>query len=73
MATIFIITALVMVIVTVGVTLEAIMSNRKSADRLLKLSEIILSWQMIAGGLTIGAGSTFYEPIVTVLENLSRS
>ncbi len=59
--------ALIALILTLGSTLLAIWAQLGSKDDLLKLTQLLLSWQVIAGGLAAGAGSTFHKEIKGLL------
>ena len=52
--------ALSTLIVTLGSTLLAIWMEWNSADRFLTLTQAVLSWPVIAGGLVVGAGKEFF-------------
>lgn len=55
--------AILMLVLTLGSTLVAIWWDLNPKDDLLKLAELILSWEVIAGGLVVGAGSSFRTAI----------
>ena len=64
--------ALVSLTVTLASTIITIWTERASAAQFLELTNALLSWEVIAGGLAIGAVSTFYAEIRAVLEKLGR-
>src|SRR5262245_35069568 len=58
--------ALVFLTVTLASTIITIWTERASAAQFLELTNSLLSWEVIAGGLAIGAVSTFYTEIKAV-------
>jgi|WetSurMetagenome_2_1015567.scaffolds.fasta_scaffold521873_2 hypothetical protein len=62
---------LVVLSVTLAGTLIAIFAEPGGhAENMLKLTQLLLSWQVVAGGLTVGGASTFGEAIRGVLGRL---
>jgi len=59
--------ALVTLIVTLTSTVVTIWLKLPQKEDLLRLTQLLLSWQVIAGGLAIGAGSTFSKEISQLL------
>jgi hypothetical protein len=59
--------AIVTLIVSLTSTLVAIWGQLPPKDDLLRLTELLLSWQVIAGGLAIGGASAFSEQIKRLL------
>ena len=64
--------ALVALILTLGSTLLTICAQLPSKDDLLKLTQLLLSWQVIAGGLTVGGVKTFNQEIKALLMRIAR-
>jgi len=64
--------ALVALILTLGSTLVTIWARLESKDDLLKLTQLLLSWQVIAGGLAVGGGKTFDKEIKDLLGRIAR-
>ena len=64
--------ALVALILTLGSTLLTICAQLKPKDELLKLTQLLLSWQVIAGGLAVGGGKTFNQEIKALLMRIAR-
>jgi len=60
--------ALVALIVTLGSALTAIWFQLTPKDDLLKLTQLLLSWQVIAGGLAVGGAKTFDVEIRALLK-----
>lgn len=60
--------ALLALIVTLGSALTAIWLQLTPKDDLLKLTQLLLSWQVIAGGLAVGAAKTFEVEIRGLLK-----
>jgi len=63
---------LVALILTLGSTLVTIWARLESKDELLKLTQLLLSWQVIAGGLAVGGGKTFNQEIKSLLGRMAR-
>ena len=72
MAQILGIVAIVALIVTLVLTIVTIWMESASAAQFLELTNSLLSWQVIAGGLAMGGASTFYTEIRAVLTKLGR-
>ena len=70
MATILAGVALVALIVTLVLTIAAIRAEAQSAAQYLELTKALLSWQVIAGGLAMGAVRTFHTEIAALLGRL---
>ena len=49
--------------IVLGSTVYAIWTEMAQKDDLLTLTELLLSWEVIAGGLAIGTGTTFNTEI----------
>ena len=64
--------AIVALIVSLVSTLIAIWLQVPAKGDLLRLTELLLSWQVIAGGLAIGGGSAFSEQIIQLLGRAAR-
>ena len=64
--------ALVALILTLGSTLLTIWAQLKPKDKLLKLTQLLLSWQVIAGGLVVGGGKTFQQEIKGLLGRIAK-
>ncbi len=62
--------ALVALILTLGATLVTICAQSEPRNDLLKLTQLLLSWQVVAGGLVIGGGTTFKEEIKGILKRM---
>lgn len=65
--------AIIALIGSLGSTFVAIWLELDPKGDLLRLTELLLSWQVIAGGLAIGAGSTFKGEIKNWLNKVARS
>ncbi len=65
------IVALVALILTLGSTLVAIWGQLTPKDELLKLTQLLLSWQVIAGGLAVGGAKTFQTEIRALLARIT--
>ncbi len=72
MAQILGIVAIVALIVTLVSTIVAIWMESAAAAQFLELTNSLLSWQVIAGGLATGGASTFYTEIKAVLTKLGK-
>jgi hypothetical protein len=64
--------ALVVLILTLGSTLLTICAQLKPKDELLKFTQLLLSWQVIAGGLAVGGVKTFNQEIKALLIRIAR-
>ena len=62
--------AIIALVVTLGLTIVTIWMERPSAAQYLELTQALLSWPVIAGGLAVGVGSTFYEQIKAMFAKL---
>ena len=62
--------AIAALVLTLGLTIFTIWTQRASATQFMELTKALLSWQVIAGGLTVGAGSAFYMEIKALLANV---
>ena len=63
--------AIMALILTLGSTLLTIWLQMKPKDELLKLTQLLLSWQVIAGGLAVGGGKTFKDEIKGLLNRIA--
>jgi len=63
--------AIVALILSLGSTLITILLQVPAKGDLLRLTELLLSWQVIAGGLAIGGGSTFSQEIKHLLDRVA--
>lgn len=59
--------ALIALILTVGSDLLAIWLKLEPKDDLLQLTQLLLSWQVIAGGLVVGGANVFQQEIKNLL------
>ena len=61
--------ALLAIFLSLGSTLVAIWFcfQDKTFDRLIKLTELILSWKVVAAGLVFGGGQSLIESLGAVL------
>lgn len=65
--------ALAALILTLGSTLIAIwLKLTPTADKLLDLTKVLLSWHVIAGGLVVGGGKTFQQEITGLLKRIGK-
>jgi hypothetical protein len=64
--------ALIALILTLGSTLITIWAQLPPKDELLNLTQHILSWQVIAGGLAAAGGKTFMEEIKGLLNRIKK-
>ena len=64
--------ALVTVTATLAVTFFTIWTGKASADQFLQLTDLLLSWDVIAGGLAIAAGTAFYTEIKALLDRIAK-
>jgi hypothetical protein len=60
-----------LMVLTVVLTLVAILFQFVAREDLLKLSGLLFSWQVVGGGLTIAGASTFKTEIQGVLNRLN--
>lgn len=65
--------ALIALILTLGSDLLAIWLQLEPKDELLKLTQLLLSWQVIAGGLVVGGGKSFQQEIKGLLGRIAKS
>jgi hypothetical protein len=66
-----VITAFIALVLSVGSTLVAAWFELDNFGDYLALTEALLSWEVIAGGLAIGAGSTFKSNIAGLIDKLA--
>jgi hypothetical protein len=59
--------AVLALIISLSSTIIAIWLQLAPKDDLMHLTEQLLSWQIIAGGLAVGAGHTFRQEIKKLL------
>ena len=59
--------AIVALTLSLGTTLIAIALQVPAKGDLLRLTELLLSWKVIAGVLAVGGGSTFKQEIKQLL------
>jgi hypothetical protein len=59
--------AFVALLATFGSTLFAIWTGMPSAGQFMELTEILLSWKVISGGLVVGGVHTFKKDIAARL------
>jgi hypothetical protein len=62
--------AVIALALTLGSTLVAIWGQWAPKSDLLRLTELLLSWHVIAGGLAVGAASTFREEIKSRIKRI---
>jgi hypothetical protein len=62
--------AIVALVVSLASTIIAIWFQCTPKNDLLDLTKLLLSWQVIAGGLAAGAASTFHEEIRGLLKKI---
>ncbi|MFI5167048.1 MAG: hypothetical protein ACHQQS_10535 [Thermoanaerobaculales bacterium] len=65
--------ALVALIATLLCTLWEVMNEPTPADDLLKLTQLLLSWPVITGGLAVGGGVTFRVEIRGMLHRIASA
>ncbi len=70
MAKILGVVAIVALSVTLVLIILTIWMEINSATQYLELTQALLSWQVIAGGLAVGAGNTFQNEIAALLRKL---
>ncbi len=70
MAKILGVVAIVALSVTLVLTIATIWMETNSAPQYLELTQALLSWQVIAGGLALGAVNTFQSEIAALLRKL---
>ena len=59
--------AIIALSVTLVLTIVTIWLETNSATQYLELTQALLSWQVIAGGLAVGGGNTFKNEIKAFL------
>ena len=64
--------ALVALILTLGSTLYAIWAGLNPKGDLLQLTQHLLSWQVIAGGLAVGGAKTFKQEIKDLVKRIAK-
>jgi len=64
--------ALLALIVTLAFTLLEIMKEPAPTADLLKLTQLLLSWPVIAGGVGMGAAATFKGEIRGMLSRIAK-
>jgi hypothetical protein len=64
--------ALLSLIISLSSTIIAIWLELAQKDDLMQLTERLLSWQVIAGGLAFGAGHTFRNEIKNLLDRFHQ-
>jgi len=64
--------ALVALILTLGSTLLTIWLQLNPRGDLLNLTKLLLSWQVIAGGLAVGGGKPFQQEIKGLLGRIAK-
>jgi hypothetical protein len=64
--------ALVVLILTLGSTLITIWAELNPKADLLTLTQHLLSWPVIAGGLAVGGAKTFNQEIKDLLKRIAR-
>lgn len=67
MVTTLAVVAIAALILSLLATLTAIWLQLPAKGDLLRLTELLLSWKVIAGGLAVGGGSTFKQEIKKLL------
>ena len=72
MATVLAFVALVVLILTLGSTLIAILTGWLPTDKLMEFTRLLLSWQVIAGGLAFGGGKAFNKEISDLLKRIAK-
>ncbi len=70
MAKILGVVAIVALSVTLVLIIVTIWMETNSATQYLELTQALLSWQVIAGGLAVRAGNTFQNEIAALLRKL---
>ena len=65
--------ALVAVTLTLGSALVAIWGQLPPKDDLLELTQLLLSWKVITGGLVLAGVKTFEEEIKGVLKRIGKA
>ncbi len=65
--------AYLVLVVAIVSTFFAIAMGKASAGQFLELTEALLSWPVIAGGLAVGAGQTFKGEIRAFLQRKHTS
>jgi len=64
--------AILALIFTLGSTLLAIWLQAPPKDKLFDLTKLLLSWQVIGGGLVAGGGKTFQQEIKGLLKRIAK-
>ena len=64
--------ALVALILTLGSTLLTIWLQLNPRGDLLNLTKLLLSWQVISGGLVVGGAKTFGQEINGLLGRIAK-
>jgi hypothetical protein len=64
--------ALVVLVLTLGSTLLTIWFKWEPKKDLLDLTRLLLSWQVIAGGLAVGGAKTFGQEINGLLGRIAK-
>ncbi len=64
--------AILALIFTLGSTLLAIWLQVKPKDELFNLTKLLLSWQVISGGLVVGGAKTFNKEIKDLLTPIAK-
>ena len=65
--------AVVTLIVTLVSTIVTIWLERAaSAAQFLQLTELLLSWEVIAGAVVVGGASTFHAELKALLDRLEK-
>jgi hypothetical protein len=70
MKTIAAIIALLAMTITLALTISSIWFEFPQKGDLMQLTELLLDWQVISGGLVIGAGHTFGTEINKLLNRI---
>lgn len=63
--------AILALILSLGATLITIWLQVPAKDDYLRLTGLLLSWPVIAGGLAIGGGSTFSQEVRQLLNRVA--
>ncbi len=61
---------LVLMVLTLVLTLAAILFQSSIKEDLLQLSRLLFSWQVVAGGLAVAGASTFKKEIAGLLDRI---
>jgi hypothetical protein len=70
LATFLVWVATLAVLISLVSTWCSIYQESNTAEDFLKLTEILLSWKVIAGGITLGFASRYKDKIATLLDRL---